>query len=128
MLTIVLILNGLIAGLCWGVVWWFWRWRRKLAQVTAALVVAERQTRQVLENAPQSILQGQAGTQQLQSQYQQALRQLQQIKQIIGLIGLGQFVWRSSIRRAAKQSSMKQSMKHQSPSISHKAATDSTLY
>lgn len=112
MLTVVLILNLLIAGLCWYGVWRICQLRQALARATAALTLAERSTYNVLHNAPSVILQGQLKTYQLQSQYQQVLRQLQSVKQILTLLGLGQFVWRqygagwqSSARRqrSAKQ-------------------------
>lgn len=100
MLTVVLVLNLLIAGLCWYVAWRVWQLRRALAKVTAALVVAERCTHQVLQGAPDFLMQGQTGAYQLRNQYQQVLLRLQQVKQILSLLGLGQFVWRQYFRRA----------------------------
>lgn len=93
MLTVVLILNLLIAGLCWYVVWRVCQLRRALARATAALAVAERNTYRVLHSAPDAILQGQSKTYQLRGQYQQVLVQLQSVKQILTLLGLVQFVW-----------------------------------
>lgn len=94
MLKVVLILNLLIAGLCWYVVWRVWQLRCALSRVTNALVVAERSTHRVLYRAPEAILQGQSNTYQLRYQYQQVLLQIQQVRQILTLLGLGQVIWR----------------------------------
>lgn len=94
MLTVVLILNLLIAGLCWYVVWRVWQLRHALSRVTNALIVAERSTHRVLYQAPEAILRGQSNTYQLRYQYQQVLLQIQKVRQILTLLGLGQMIWR----------------------------------
>lgn len=93
MLTAVLLLNLLIAALCWYVTWRIWQWRRALARATQALTVAERHTYHVLHHAPAAIQQRQNNLQQLRLQYQQVVLRLQQAKQILALLGLGRFVW-----------------------------------
>jgi hypothetical protein len=99
MLTIVLILNMLIAGLCWYGVWRIWQFRQALVRVTAALTLAEQDIQQVLQDAVYTVRQGQTGTTQLRQQYQQVLRRLQQVQQVIGLLGLGQLIWRQYKRQ-----------------------------
>jgi hypothetical protein len=94
MLTGVLILNLLLAGLCWYGVWRIWQLRQALVRATSALTLAERSTHHVLHHAPDAILQGQSKAYELRGQYQQVLLQLQTVKQILTLLGLGQFVWR----------------------------------
>jgi hypothetical protein len=103
MLIIVLILNMLIAGLCWYGVWRIWRLRQTLVKVTAALTLAEQDVRRVLHDAVQTIYQGQTGTAQLRQQYQQVLWKLRQMQQVIALLGLGRLVWQKYERRYGQQ-------------------------
>ena len=111
MLTVVLILNLLISGLCWYGVWRVWQWRRFLAQVTQALTVAERNTDRVLQAAPAAFLQGQINSYQLRNQYQQALLQFQRGKRILALWGMCQFLWQQYTRQPAVGRSSKKNIR-----------------
>lgn len=94
MVTIVVVLNGCIACLCWYGVWRLWRLRQALVRITAALTVAERNTHRVLQGAPVFWQRGQLGTVELRLRYQTLLLQVQQVRQILTLLGFGQLLWR----------------------------------
>lgn len=104
MVAIVLILNMLIAGLCWYGVWRIWQFRQALVRVTAALTLAEQDIKQVLHDASDTLYQGQIGTAQLRQHYQQVLLRLQQVQQVIALLGLGQLAWRQYRRQFPRNS------------------------
>jgi hypothetical protein len=93
MVTVVVILNLLIALLCLFAAWQIWRLRRILAKVADTLTVAERKTHVVLYGAPDAITRGQMGIYQLRRTYQQLQPQLQRLQQVLGLLSLGQRVW-----------------------------------
>lgn len=105
MVTVVLILNGLIALLCLYGAWQVCRWRSILATAADALIAAERATHRVLHTAPQAIATGQIGSSQLRQQYQLLSLQLQQVQQILSLLGLGQLAWRQYKRKFYKPNS-----------------------
>lgn len=94
MLTVVLIVNALIALLCLYVAWQVWNLRRVLANVADTLISVERNTYAVLHGAPNAIIKGQRGTRQLRKQYRQLQTQLQRAEQVLGLLSLGQTAWR----------------------------------
>jgi hypothetical protein len=94
MVTVVVILNLLIASLCLYVAWQMWHLRRVLVKATNALIAAEQSTHQVLSSAPRFVLKGQGGVARMRHQYRQAALQLQKAQQILALLGLGQFVWK----------------------------------
>lgn len=104
MVTVVVILNLLIALLCLYVAWRMWQLRRVLAKATDALIAAEHSTHQVLSDAPEFVLRGQGGVAHLRKQYLRAALQLQKAQQILTLLGLGQFVWKRYGRFIAPRS------------------------
>ena len=93
MVTVIIVLNLLIAGVCLYVSWRLWQMRSALANAADVLTVAEQNTRRVLQNAPQAIVQGQVGTYELRQHYQRLTLQLRQVQQILALVGLGQVAW-----------------------------------
>lgn len=101
MVTIVVI-NLLISCFCFYAAWQIWQLRRTLAQVANALTDYERNTHNVLYGAPVGILYGQKGTHQLRQQYQRLELQLQKVQQVLGLITLGQGVWRTQVKRSQR--------------------------
>lgn len=103
MVTVVLVLNGLLALLCLSAAWQVWRWRSTLAHVADALTAAERTTHRVLQGAPQAIATGQLGSAQLRQHYRLLALQLRQVQQILALLGLGQLVWRQYKRQPDKR-------------------------
>lgn len=108
---IVLILNMLIAGLCWYGVWRIWQWRRALAKVTAALTLIEQDANQLLFGAVAAVRQGQTGTAQVRQQYQQILVRVQQVQQMVALLGVGRLAWQQYERRFAQNPVGKGSVK-----------------
>lgn len=105
MLIAVLISNLLIAGFCWYLIWRILQLRQTLANITAALTIAEHQTHAILQGAPATVQQGQSKTSQLRRQYRQLLIKMQQLQQIIVLLQFGQMwrlgqLWRRSARRS----------------------------
>jgi hypothetical protein len=93
MVTIVLIVNTLIALLCLYVAWQVWKLRLILANVADTLIAVERNTYAVLHGAPNAIIQGQRGTRQLRKQYRQLQTQLSQAERVLALLSLGQRAW-----------------------------------
>lgn len=106
MITVVVI-NLLISCFCFYAAWQIWKLRRTLAQVANALTDYERSTHSVLYGAPTGISQGQRGVYQLRQQYQTLELQLQKVRQVLGLISLGQGVWRKQIRRSQRSRTIK---------------------
>jgi hypothetical protein len=100
MVTVVVIANFLIALLCLYGAWQLWHLRRAFAQAADALIAAEQSTHEVLAGAPEAIMQGQLGTQQLRANYQQLAPKLQQAKQALAVVGWSNAVWQ---RRRATQ-------------------------
>ncbi|MBW4491106.1 MAG: hypothetical protein KME12_25390 [Trichocoleus desertorum ATA4-8-CV12] len=107
MVMTVVIINLLISGFCLCAAWQIWKLRRTLAQVANALTNYERSTHKVLYGAPVGILQGQKGANLLRQQYQTLELQLQKVQQVLGLISLGQGVWRTQVRRSQRPRTVK---------------------
>ncbi|MBD2097255.1 hypothetical protein H6F90_19325 [Trichocoleus sp. FACHB-591] len=102
MVITVVVINLLVSCFCFYAAWQIWKLRRTLAQVANALTASERSTHSVLYGAPTGILQGQRGVNQLRQQYQKLELQLQKVQQVLGLISLGQGVWRQQVRRSQR--------------------------
>ncbi|HEY9749028.1 MAG TPA: hypothetical protein V6C63_10135 [Allocoleopsis sp.] len=107
MVATVVVINLLISIFCLYAAWQIWQLRRTLAQVANALTDYERNTHNVLYGAPPGILQGQKGVRQLRQQYQNLALQLQKVQQILGLVSLGQGVWRKQMRRSQRPRTQK---------------------
>lgn len=90
MLTVVLVMNGLLAAFCFYIAWQVWQFRRSLIQATAALDTAEQATHAILHGAPDAILQGQIGTHQLRQNYRHLELQIRQAQKALALLRLGQ--------------------------------------
>lgn len=101
MLTVVVVLNLLISLICLGVAWQVWNLRRVLGAAADAILLAERNTYNVLHNAPEAILQGQEGVGGARDSYQQLEIQLQKVQQVLTLLSLIQRVWRSPISKSS---------------------------
>lgn len=98
MLTVVVVLNVLISLLCLYVAWQVWNLRRALGAAADAVLLAERNTYNVLHGAPEAISQGQVGIGGARDSYQQLELQLQKIQQVLTLLSLVQKVWGLSKR------------------------------
>jgi hypothetical protein len=104
MLTVVVVLNVLISLLCLYVAWQVWNLRRALAATADAVLLAERNTYNLLHGAPEAISQGQVGVSRARESYQQLELQLQKVQQVLMLLSLVQRVWRSTTRSPSKRS------------------------
>jgi hypothetical protein len=93
MVTVVIVLNVLIATGCLSVAWRVWKLRSALSNAADALVSAERATHSVLSGAPDGIGRGETGVYHLRQQYQQLEAKLLKVEQILKALGLGQLVW-----------------------------------
>lgn len=94
MVTVVVILNVLIALLCFYVAWWLTKLRKKLAKAANALISAEKSTNKVLTSSPKTIYKGQKGAKALGQRYQAFERQLEQLEKVLGLLNLAPKFWR----------------------------------
>jgi len=103
MLTLVIVLNVLLALLCLGGAWQVWRLRRIFSRVANTLSAAERRTHSVLHSAPRFILKGQTGSQALRLRYQKLEQQLQQVQQVLGLCRWAMAVIRRPGRRRSRR-------------------------
>jgi hypothetical protein len=89
MIILVLIFNAILAAMCFYIAWQLWLWRQALAQVADALIDAERVTHEVLNGAPEGILQGQIGSHQLRQSYRQLDSQRRQVQKLLGFLSFG---------------------------------------
>lgn len=94
MVTVVIVLNVLVALLCLAGAWWFLQLRRSLAAITTVLIDAERSTHDVLFNAPEGIRSGQLGLYELRQAYRQSGVQWQRWQRGLLLLGLSRSIWR----------------------------------
>jgi len=93
MVTVVIVLNLLIATGCLSVAWQVWKLRSALSNAADALLSAERATHRVLRGAPQGIGKGETGVYHLRQKYQLLEVKLLRVQQILKLLGVGQLVW-----------------------------------
>jgi hypothetical protein len=93
MVTVIIVLNLLIAIGCLFVAWQVWKLRSALGKAADALISAERATHKVLSGAPRGIGKGETGIRSLRRQYQLLEVKLLRVQQILKLLGLGQLVW-----------------------------------
>lgn len=108
MVTVIVVLNLLIAATCLYIACRLWQLRSALAIAADILTIAERNTRRVLQNAPQAIIQGQVGTYELRQHYQRLIVQLHQVQQVLALVGLGQVAWQQYHRHRSSHRSTQQ--------------------
>jgi predicted PurR-regulated permease PerM len=87
MLTVVLILNCVLAAFCFYIAGQVWQFRNAIAQATEVLTLAEQATQATLQDAPDAILQGQIGSYQLRQSYHQLEGQLRQAEKALSLLG-----------------------------------------
>ncbi|OUC12190.1 MAG: hypothetical protein B0A82_23835 [Alkalinema sp. CACIAM 70d] len=111
MLTVILIINGLLASFCFYIAWRVWQFRQVLTQATAALDTAERATHQVLQDAPEAIMQGQISTRQLRQRYRQLEVNLRQAEKALSIVRLGQLLFLSQVKVSQRL--------RRSPKVSH---------
>lgn len=101
MVTVVLIFNVALAGLCWYGAWRVWRLRQTFAEIADRLTLAEQQLYHLLHETPSTLLQAQQNTQQWRYQYGIIQGRIQQVQQLMALLGLGRLVWQQYSARSA---------------------------
>jgi predicted negative regulator of RcsB-dependent stress response len=92
MVTVVVILNVLLAALGFFLAWKLWQLRQAFSRAADALMIAERSTHQVLSGAPEAILNGEIGTRQLKQNYLELQPKIRRAKQALALLSLSQKV------------------------------------
>jgi hypothetical protein len=95
MISLILVFNILLAAMCFYIAWQMLLWRKTLSQVADALIDAERVTHEVLNGAPEGIIQGQVSAYALRHSYRQLESQLSKAQKIRGFLSLGRGMWRS---------------------------------
>ncbi|MCT7972704.1 hypothetical protein [Laspinema olomoucense] len=106
MLIAVIIINLILSLVFFFVAWRLWKLKHTINQATKSILNADRVTYNVLHATPATLAQGERGTRNLRTQYQQVELQLLRWRQILQLLSLGQAAWvRQSIlkRRPRKQ-------------------------
>ncbi len=88
MLITVIIINLLISGLCLYLARKIWQFTLMINRLDKRLILMERNTRFVLERAPNFVDSGQRGSDQLRQNYYQLQRQLEQLNQAMALVSL----------------------------------------
>lgn len=95
MLIAVIVLNLALASYGFYLTWQMWQLRQAFSRAADALVVAERQTHQVLYGAPSAIERQQIGVQKLRHTYRQLAPKVRQAQQAFALLGMGMGMGRS---------------------------------
>ncbi len=96
MVTVVVVLNTLIALMLLYVAWRVWKLKQKLEIVADRLAAYERCSHTVLYTAPEKIYTAQQNIYNLRQGNQKLEVQIQQVRQIISLLFLGRQVWQRS--------------------------------
>ena len=107
MVTVVVIINTLIALINFYIAWRVWKLRRVLAGAAKAILAAERNTYNVLHVAPGAIAKGQKGSKALGNQYRRLDIQFQRLVQLLSLSGLLQRTWQRSWAKSSPKISPK---------------------
>jgi hypothetical protein len=93
MVIAVVIINLILSGVFFFVAWRLWKLKQTIDGATEAILNADRVTYDVLHGTPAALLQGELGTRNLRTQYQQVELQLLRFRQIVQLLSLGQAAW-----------------------------------
>lgn len=99
MLAAILIVNALIALVCFYLTWRVLKLRRTLARVADVLFDVERNTHYLLQDAPDGIRSGQVGTQQFRRQYRQLELQMRRVRKVLALLSFGRWAWQRRGRK-----------------------------
>ncbi|MBD2482239.1 MULTISPECIES: hypothetical protein [Planktothrix] len=97
MLITVIIINILISLVCLYIARKIWLFTLMINRLEKRLILMERNTRFVLERAPNFIDYGQQGSAQLRQNYKQLQRQLQQLNQAMALVSFAVRFWPRAI-------------------------------
>lgn len=89
MLIAVIVLNLALALYGFYLTWQMWNLRRTFSQAADALILAERNTHNVLNGAPEEIDRKGSGIRQFHQNYRALEPKLQQAQKALALIGMG---------------------------------------
>lgn len=90
MITVVIVINCLLASICLGFAWRLWRLGNDLRLLRWMMGDLTRSTEAALQGATEALISGQQGTQRLQWRYRHMHQQLRQLKQVLVLASWGQ--------------------------------------
>lgn len=93
MLIAVIIMNVILSLVFFFVAWRLWKLKQTMNQVTQSILNADLVTYDVLHATPAALAQGELGTRNLRTRYQQVELQLLRLRQIVQLLSLGQAAW-----------------------------------
>lgn len=99
MVTVVVIINTLIALFNFYVAWRIWQLRGQIARAADTINRAEKSTYNVLHKAPNPIYQGQKGVLGLRDRYHLLTVQMQRLKQILPLLSLVTKFWQQKAQK-----------------------------
>lgn len=99
MIAIVVTINILIALFNFYLAWRIWKIRRTIAGVTKAILVAERNTYNVLHSAPDKVILGQKGSRLLREKYRNLDFQLERLGRLLGILSFTQQFWLKRTRQ-----------------------------
>jgi hypothetical protein len=92
MVTVVVVLNTLIALFCFFAAWKIKKLRRRLAKIAETLTSSERRTNSALSRSPKVIYKGQRGAERLNERYQKLEPQLKKLRKVLPILSLVQKV------------------------------------
>lgn len=110
MIAIVITINIIIALFNFYLAWQIWKIRRSIAGATKAIIAADRNTYNVLHEAPKTIIIGQKGTNSLREQYQKLEIQLEKLGQVLGILNFTQQFWRKRTKQKKQLKKLKKSL------------------
>ncbi len=99
MLIAIIATNLLISLACLYIARLIWRYRLIIEALERRILNMERQTYAVLSVAPEFVMTGQRGSEQLRQRYDQLQGQLRQLEQGVALVSLGLRLWKFPRRR-----------------------------
>ncbi len=97
MVTVVVVINTLIALILLYVAWKLRQLQQRIRRVVDKLTEIESKIYALLHKAPDAIAKGQMGIHKLRQGNEPLQLKLQRVRQILILFGLGQQAWRRSI-------------------------------
>lgn len=96
MVTVVIVINTLIALMLLYVAWRVWQLRGRVARIADKISAIELSAHAVLRGAPNAIATGRLGIHKLRQGPQPLDLELVRIQQVLTLCGIGQEIWQRS--------------------------------
>ena len=96
MVTVVCVINTLIALILLYVAWRVHKLGLRLARIADRLSALERKTHAMLDRTPDAITKGQRGILKLRQGNEPLQLQLLRVQQVLSLLGVGQLFWQGT--------------------------------